>query len=169
MIEIENGQTENVEAVADHGRLKRLLAHHHLDHLTGVKAGVADHPDDAVIGFDINHERVGDERDPRSVVQIVGPIDLSRHVHFDDQGAGAGTLDGDGLDLGAFQQLVAKHRGKLATRRRLGGERGDLPAASRSISHWRRKLDTEGTNTSTSASITNRMVSSSSLADKPGT
>ena len=42
-------------------------------------------------------------------------------------------------------------------------------AARRSISHCRRKLETEGTNTSTSASITNRMVSSSNLADKPGT
>ena len=42
-------------------------------------------------------------------------------------------------------------------------------AASRSISHWRRKLETEGTKTSTSASMTNRMVSSSSLADSPGT
>ncbi len=42
-------------------------------------------------------------------------------------------------------------------------------AASRSISHCRRKLETEGTNTSTSASMTNRMVSRSSLADSPGT
>ena len=126
MIEIENRKAENVEAVADHRRLERLLAHHHLDHLAGVEAGVADHPDDAVVGFDIDHERVGDERDPRGVVQIVGPIDLSRHVHFDDQGAGTGTLHGDGLDLGAFEQLVAQHRGKLAARRRLGGERGDL-------------------------------------------
>ena len=42
-------------------------------------------------------------------------------------------------------------------------------AASRSISHCRRKLDTEGTNTSTSASMTKRMVSKSSLADSPGT
>src|SRR3546814_4447016 len=39
-------------------------------------------------------------------------------------------------------------------------------AASRSISHCRRKLDTEGTNTSTSASMTKRMVSKSSLADR---
>ena len=41
--------------------------------------------------------------------------------------------------------------------------------ASRSISHCRRKFDTDGTKTSTSASITNRMVSRSSLADSPGT
>jgi len=42
-------------------------------------------------------------------------------------------------------------------------------AAKRSMNHWRRKFETEGTNTSTSASMTKRMVSSSSLADSPGT
>src|SRR4029078_11581379 len=42
-------------------------------------------------------------------------------------------------------------------------------AAKRSMSHWRRKFETEGTNTSTSANMTKRMVSSSSLADRPGT
>jgi hypothetical protein len=42
-------------------------------------------------------------------------------------------------------------------------------AASRSISHCRRKFDTDGTKTSTSASITNRMVSKSNLAESPGT
>ena len=91
-----------------------------------VEAGIADHADDAVVRRDINHERVGDQRQPGGVAQVVGRIDIGRHIHLDDQRPGVGSLDGNRLHLGAFQQLVAQHRRQLAARRRLGGKRGDL-------------------------------------------
>ena len=42
-------QAEDVEAVADHGRLQRRLGQHHLDEVAGAHAGLADHADDAAL------------------------------------------------------------------------------------------------------------------------
>ena len=89
-------------------------------------AGVADHADDAVVRRDIDHQRIGDQREPGGLAEIVGRIDVGRHVHLDDQHAGVGVLDGDRLDLGPLEQLVAQRRRQLAAGRGLGGERGDL-------------------------------------------
>ena len=122
----QNGQSENVEAVADHGGLQRRFAHDHLDQLALMEAGVADHPDHPVIGHHVDHERVGDQLEPRGVAQVVRRIDLGRHVHLDDQRARGVALDGDGLHLGPLEELVAQHRGQLGVGRGLGREGGDL-------------------------------------------
>ncbi len=119
-------EAENVEAVADHRRVQRRLLHHHLDEQSGAEAGLADDADDAVARLGIDHQRIGDQREPGGVAKIVGGVDLGGHILLEDQPAGIGALDGDGLDLGALEEIVAEHLRQLAAGRGLGGKRRDL-------------------------------------------
>ena len=91
-----------------------------------MEAGFADDADDAIVGRDIDHEGIGDQSKPGGVAEVVGGVNVGRHVHLDDEHARLGALYRDRLDLGLLEQFVPQHGGKLAAWRGLGGERGDL-------------------------------------------
>ena len=64
--------------------------------------------------------------EPGGVAEIVGGIDLGRHVLLEDQPARVGPLHGHGLHLDALQKLIAQGLGQLAARCCFGGKGRDL-------------------------------------------
>ena len=119
-------EPENIEAVADHRRFERSLLHHHLDELSGGEVRLADDADHPIGRLGVDHERVGDQSEPGGVAEIVGGIDLGRHVLLEDQPARVGPLHGHGLHLDALQKLIAQGLGQLAARCCFGGKGRDL-------------------------------------------
>ena len=94
-------------------------------------------------------------------------VDLRGGVGRQHQTALVAALEGDGANLGGAQQLGRSGSGSAPPGTASAASAASWAAVRRSLSQVMRKLATDGTKISTSASMTKVIVKSRSLADKP--